>query len=242
MKKINWGKAACAVFAGVLGLQVMGCGSSSGTENTTVTKEFVYVPEYQELDAQNGVDEVLVAGDTIYYRTGFYDETEQRYKESLAKMKIGEDTSETLPLNFEENSTIQKMQLDAEGNIYAVVSTYVYGGNKEEENLSEEESGMEGEEDSTTEDEAGTEGEEGGTTEDEAGTEEEEAVENGGSETEEGQPAEGEAAVEGQDGEEEKPQTSDEELSYEIVEESGGGGAHSYYMVDRKSTRLNSSH
>mgnify|MGYP006922493687 FL=1 len=47
MKKINWGKAACAVFAGVLGLQVMGCGSSSGTENTTVTKEFVYVPEYQ---------------------------------------------------------------------------------------------------------------------------------------------------------------------------------------------------
>lgn len=231
MKRINWGKAACAVFAGVLGLQVMGCGSGSGTENTTVTKEFVYVPEYQELDAQNGVDEVLVAGDTIYYRTGFYDETEQRYKESLAKMKIGEDTSETLPLNFEENSTIQKMQLDAEGNIYAVVSTYVYGGNKEEENLSEEESGMEGEEDSTTEDEAGTEGEEGGTTEDEAGTEEEEAVENGGSETEEGQPAEGEAAVEGQDGEEEKPQTSDEELSYEIVEESGGGGAHSYYMV-----------
>ncbi len=231
MKRINWGKAACAVFAGVLGLQVMGCGSSSGTENTTVTKEFVYVPEYQELDAQNGVDEVLVAGDTIYYRTGFYDETEQRYKESLAKMKIGEDTSETLPLNFGENSNIQKMQLDAEGNIYAVVSTYVYGGNKEEENLSEEESGMEGEEDSTKEDEAGTEGEEGSTKEDEAGAEEEEAVENGGSETEEGQPAEGEAAVEGQDAEEEKPQASDEELSYEIVEESGSGGAHSYYTV-----------
>ncbi|HBA68720.1 MAG TPA: hypothetical protein DCZ40_05095, partial [Lachnospiraceae bacterium] len=125
MKKINWKKAIFSILLGMFGLQAAGCGGSDAG-NTTADKEFVYVPEYQKLKAENGADQVFVDGDMIYYRTGSYDEEKQEYTEYLAMLKIGGDTPEMIPLDFGANSSIQQVGTDGEGNFYAIVSTYTY--------------------------------------------------------------------------------------------------------------------
>ena len=226
MKKINWKKAVGVAFAGFLGLQVMGCGGSE-TENTTTAREFVYVPEFQKLKAENGVDEGLTAGDMLYYRTGSFDETTQMYMEYLAKLKIGEDTPELMPLDFGENSSIQRIQLDEEGNIYALVSTYVYDEDGEEAVSAGEEADMEDGEAAPAGEEMGAEGEEEMPAGEEAGTEGEETGAGTESET-----AESEETVEGQPAGEEET-GSGEELSYEVVEENGRG--RTYFAAGRGS-------
>ncbi len=213
MKKINWKKAVCVALLFVLGLQAAGCGGSA-TESTTAAKEFVYVPEYQKLKTEDGVDEVFVAGDMLYYKAGSYDESSQRYKEYLAKLKIGEDTPETMPLDFGEDSSIQRIKVDAEGNVFVLVSTYLYGEDGEAASAEETEPES-GEADEESDAESG----QAAKGEDEQG----------------GQAAEGEDGQDGQDPEGETAKEEDheteasEELSYEVVEESGGG-AHSYFV------------
>lgn len=204
--------AACLV---VLGVQAAGCGGSEAG-NTTAKKEFVYVPEYQKLNAQDGVDQVFINGDTIYYRTGSYNEEEQKYEEYLAMLKIGSDTPEMVPLDFGENSSLQRIGEDKDGNFLAILSTYVY----DEGETGEGESG-------------GADMEETGEAqENEEGTEAEEEVTEGEEEMETD-----EAAAEGgePEGSGEEPQaggagtSGKEELSYEIVNE-GGGSSHAYFV------------
>ena len=125
MKKMNWRKIVCTVLMGAFVLQAAGCGGS-GAENTTSKKEYVYVPEYQKLNIGDGVDQVFVKGDMLYGKTGAYDEETESYKEYLVKLKIGEDTPEMIPLDFGENSSLQRIGMDGEGNLYAILSTFVY--------------------------------------------------------------------------------------------------------------------
>lgn len=214
--KSNWKKAILAVLLAAMGIQAAGCGGSKA-ENTTAKKEFVYVPEYRNLNAQEGVDQVFINGDTVYYKSGSYNEAAQRYEEYLAVWKDGEEEPQKVPLDFGENSSIQRISMDKEGNFLAVLSTYVY-----------EEDGNGG---------AETEAEEAG---EEAETDE--AAEDGGEAAEAGEmPADGEAEAGETTETGEMPETgeetgdteapgkagdSKEELSYEIVNE--GGGSHAY--------------
>ena len=97
--KSNWKKVILAVLLAAMGIQAAGCGGSK-TDNTTAQKEFVYVPEYRSLDAQDGVDQVFINEDTIYYRSGSYNEAAQSYEEYLVMLKVGEDESQKIPLDF----------------------------------------------------------------------------------------------------------------------------------------------
>lgn len=127
-------KSDSGSFAGGYGNTAMGCGGSK-TENTTVTKEFVYVPEYQSLDAPDGADQVFINGDTIYYRSGSYNEEAQKYEEYLSMQKIGGDFTQKVPLDFGENSNIHQINMDKDGSFLAILSTYVYdeSGNGEDD-------------------------------------------------------------------------------------------------------------
>lgn len=218
--KINWKKAIAAVLLAAMGIQAMGCGGSK-TENTTVTKEFVYVPEYQSLDAPDGADQVFINGDTIYYRSGSYNEEAQKYEEYLSMQKIGGDSTQKVPLDFGENSNIQQINMDKDGSFLAILSTYVYdeSGNGEDDTEEIGETTEAGEaEDEMPEDADATEADETAEVgEEEAETEEMPAEE----ETETGEAGEdGEKA--GETGTTEGGGHSGEELSYEIINDGAG--------------------
>ena len=123
--KSNWKKVILTVLLAAMGIQAAGCGGSK-TDNTTAQKEFVYVPEYRSLDAQDGVDQVFINEDTIYYRSGSYNEAAQSYEEYLVMLKVGEDESQKIPLDFGEDSSIQQIAMDRDGSFLAVLSRYVY--------------------------------------------------------------------------------------------------------------------
>lgn len=201
MKYLNWKKAAFFILLGAFLLQVIGCGNSKA-ENTTADKEFVYVAEYQKLKAEDGIDDVFVEGDTIYYVTGSWKEEVQRYMEYLAILKIGEETPEMIPLDFGEESDVQRVMPDKEGNFLAILATNVY----EDEENDGEDTKDQSEEDIAEGGEA-QDGEDAGAENDDSSVEEDD--------TEKG--SEEAAAAEG-----------GEELSYEVVDEGSGssGRAH----------------
>lgn len=206
-----------AVFMAVMGIQAIGCGGSEA-ENTTAQKEFVYVPEYQSLDAQDGVDQVFINGDTIYYKSGSYNEATQSYEQYLAVLKAGENTSEKVLLDFGEDSSIQRINMDKDGNFIAVISTYVY--DEGETGEIEEDGGTEDGEEAPEDGEAGEEPAEPAEMPVEGETES--GADEAG-ETEE-MPETDEAAEGGEEPEAlEEGKNSKEELSYEIVNESIGG-------------------
>ncbi len=249
MKIGNWKKAVCTVLLGAFVLQSVGCGGS-GTENTTSKKEYVYVPEYQKLKIGDGIDQVFVKGDTLYGKTGTYDEEAQSYKEYLAMLKIGEDTPEMIPLEFGENSSIQRIGMDAEGNFYAILNTYVYedgAGTAESEDADGEEAAEEGAGEAADGSEmaegdgeaaegegAGEDGTEAAGGEDAAGESAgEDVMEGEDGESAEGDGEGGEAVSEGSETEAVGAEAvgtaggsrpGREDLSYEVVEEGGGAG------------------
>ena len=230
MKKMNWRKIVCTVLMGAFVLQAAGCGGS-GAENTTSKKEYVYVPEYQKLNIGDGVDQVFVKGDMLYGKTGAYDEETESYKEYLVKLKIGEDTPEMIPLDFGENSSLQRIGMDGEGNLYAILSTFVYedaAGEADAEtadgDAAEGEAGAEAADGEEKEVEAGAETADGEDTEGEADTETADSGE-----------ADGETGAEAATGIEAGKDTGDDSTkkSYEVVEE---GGSRSYAVTSTRSS------
>ena len=229
--KSNWKKVILTVLLAAMGIQAAGCGGSK-TDNTTAQKEFVYVPEYRSLDAQDGVDQVFINEDTIYYRSGSYNEAAQSYEEYLVMLKVGEDESQKIPLDFGEDSSIQQIAMDRDGSFLAVLSRYVYDEGKTGEagEAAEEEEDaevLEGTE--VSEDVEVSEGAE--VPEDGEASEDAEVPEDGEASEDAEVPEDGEASEDAKVPEDaetsEKKENSKEELSYEIVNE-GGEGSHVY--------------
>lgn len=234
MKKGNWRKAICAVLLGIFALQSVGCGGS-GAENTTSKKEFVYVPEYQKLKIGDGIDQVFVRGDMLYGKTGSYDEETQSYQEYLAMFKIGEDTPEKIPLDFGENSNIQRIGMDAEGNLYAILNTYVYEDTADGEDGTGD-ADVEEVSDDNADESVGDTGDNGAVAEGD-----EEAAASGETDEEELETDEEDASIpedaidSGEEAVEDagSSKTGKEELSYEVVEDGGSGRG---YAVSSYST------
>lgn len=156
MKKISM-KAGIAAAAVLACIQLAGCGNSS--ENTTAQKEFVYVPEYQKINNKDSSpDSVNVIGDTIYYLSGEYDESTQKYSSYLYSLKVGETEVSKVLLDFGPEASISRMSADADGNLQAVLTTYVYdeeapesGGDADTEENNAEEAAVPDEDEADTE-------------------------------------------------------------------------------------------
>jgi ABC-type glycerol-3-phosphate transport system substrate-binding protein len=115
-------------------LYLAGCGGSA--ENTTAQKEFVYVPEYQEVNnGENNAESITVIGDTIYYLGTEYDDKTQKSKSYLYELKLRTEEPVKKPLNLGEDSSISRMSADAEGSLQALVIRYLY----EQEGMPKEE-------------------------------------------------------------------------------------------------------
>ena len=115
------GAAAALLAAAVL---AAGCGKQQGA--TTAQKEFVYVPEYVKLDMEDGIDQMKVVGDTIYFVSGHWDDATSTYQRYIGKLEAGERTPEKVVLDIGEESSMMASDIDAEGNLQAVVITALF--------------------------------------------------------------------------------------------------------------------
>lgn len=123
MRSGKFKKAMAFTLACAVALSMAACGSpeSSGTEE----KEFVYVPEFQEIEGENvSYYEMKYVGDSLYYESYSYDEQTQQSSESIVKYSLEDGSSSTLPLQLGENVNLGSYTVAPDGNIVAVCRDY----------------------------------------------------------------------------------------------------------------------
>ena len=84
------------------------------------------VPEYVKLDMEDGIDQMKVVGDTIYFVSGHWDDATSTYQRYIGKLEAGERTPEKVVLDIGEESSMMASDIDAEGNLQAVVITALF--------------------------------------------------------------------------------------------------------------------
>ena len=117
------GITLCAVF------QFTACKGSNAKDTLVEQKEFVYVPEYQEL---TGVEYINVSSGTskgIYYSSSTYDEESQTSKTSIYFLDAGTKEVREVPVSLQEGGEnvsfyIQQMQELSDGNLAVIQSIY----------------------------------------------------------------------------------------------------------------------
>lgn len=137
MKRWNLKKLTGAMAVLMAGVLAVGCGKQEGA--TTAQKEFVYVPEYEKLELEDGVDNVVVAEDMIYFTTGHWDDGTETYQRYLGKLKIGETTPEMVLIDMDSNSNMMSAGINEDGNFGTIVMTYLYDEEEAAKSAGEEE-------------------------------------------------------------------------------------------------------
>ncbi len=177
-------KLLAGLLAGAVALSLAGCGKGGGKESQP-RKEFYYVPEYQKLEL--GVDYIgntVAAGGSLIMYGSSWDENTGESTNGLFQVDLASGESKQLPVEIDENSSIQYMDADADGNLIMVVSRYVQigtdndstqpgedadsgadaqdgtEGTAPEEDSAGEDSPKEGEEDAQDDEESGEDGSE----------------------------------------------------------------------------------
>ncbi len=103
--------------------QLAGCGKGADgkTASQGSSKNYVYEAEYQSIEAEE-MGTPVIGGDTIFYSEGTYNEETDVYKQTIQSVKIGETNPTELPVELGENSYINSLSVDAEGNLLTVLN------------------------------------------------------------------------------------------------------------------------
>lgn len=121
----------------VITLAGCGKGDKDTQEEEGPKKEFVYVPEYQQIDfgidSENmNVNRTAALGDDLFMMVSAWDE-ENGSSYGLYKYNMLEGTNEKLPMEVGENDWPGQMCIAPDGNIIVVVSTTTYDLDENEE-------------------------------------------------------------------------------------------------------------
>lgn len=108
------------------------CGKKEANTSAKDQKEFVYVPEYQELKEESDLSNMVISNNTIYYTTWTYDEATQMSSSAVKAMEIGQTEGKVLPIQLTEDENVSMMNADKDGNLFAVISSYTQGENPED--------------------------------------------------------------------------------------------------------------
>lgn len=116
-----------------------GCrkGDKDAQEEETTQKEFVYVPEYQQIDfgissEHMNINRIAVSGDDLFMMVSSWDE-ENGSSYGLYKYNMLEGSMDKLPLEVGENDWPGQMCITLDGNIAVVVSSSTYELDENEE-------------------------------------------------------------------------------------------------------------
>jgi len=119
MKK---GKGVCAlVVATALMMALTACGNHQA-QTSAELKEYVYVPEYIELDNSQNLNmyNMQVVGNSMYYTSYSYDEVALTASEKICKHSLETGEVSTLPVAFGENRSLNGFCLDEAENVYTI--------------------------------------------------------------------------------------------------------------------------
>ena len=122
-KNLRGRKATAIALASVMAMSLAACGRQDGSNQVgqTEQKEYVYVPEYLELDdnTNSSYSNMTVQGDKLYYTNYQWDEASGESKVVLGAYSLTDGSREDLPITINaDGGGIYSMQADAEGNIY----------------------------------------------------------------------------------------------------------------------------
>ncbi len=125
-KKSICKKLLCLLLSvGCIG-SLAGCGGKEdGTSKTGKEekgKDFVYTAEYQSVDVGD-IGTMIIKNGTVYYVEGNYNEETDTFKQEVKSLKIGETQATVLPIEVEQNSYINCLYIDEEGNFLTVLNT-----------------------------------------------------------------------------------------------------------------------
>lgn len=126
-----------AALVSAMALSATACGGSQGeggsgnqggnSGNGAEAKEFVYVPEFQNIEGENvSYYDVKYANDSLYYESYSYDEAAGTSSESIVKYSLSDGSFTTIPLQLGENVSISEYMAASDGSI--VVVCYDYSG------------------------------------------------------------------------------------------------------------------
>lgn len=116
------------LLAVILLVSLAGCGKDKEDKgNGEPKKEFVYVPEYKDLDLSvNYINSALASGDDLYMFGEVWNEQTGEGKTVMYQYHLLDGTYEELTVNLEPNAYMQGITFDNEGNLLAIVNRTVY--------------------------------------------------------------------------------------------------------------------
>lgn len=126
-KNVTLKRILSSLLAGTMLFSLTACGQGGTEQSSEPAKEYVYVPEYIELNGEEGqyYSNIQVVGNNLVYSYYEYDEETQTGGEHICKVDIeagGEPQEVSLSLG--EGQSTSQFIMDANGNIYASVYEY----------------------------------------------------------------------------------------------------------------------
>lgn len=132
----NWKRISTFILSAVMAFSLAACGGRE-TEGAVVHKEYIYVPEYIEMENAEDANlyNMQVAGNSIYFSKHIFDEVAMTSTMKLCEYSLETKELKELPIVFEEGRDLQSYYVDGQGNLYAVA--YQWQANEDMSEYSE---------------------------------------------------------------------------------------------------------
>lgn len=124
-------RVLAASLAAVMVFSLAACGNTEGGDDDRKLPEWVYVPEYRELEEEGSYYSAKQVGDALYYQFGSFDEEKGTYVAGLRKYSLADGSAETL-LEMGDAS-INQFEVAGDGSIYAMSSEWLPSDTNPEE-------------------------------------------------------------------------------------------------------------
>ena len=119
MKGKRFKKIFTCAAALIMALSVTACGGNGGKNGA----DFVYVPEFMEIEDDNISYNVQYADNCLYYESYSWDEQEG-YKSSIVKYSLLDGSTATVPLEFDGSVNMNAFKVGQDGSVYAYMEDY----------------------------------------------------------------------------------------------------------------------
>lgn len=134
MKSKSLKRVISFALASAVALAMTACGGAETGENGSQdnhsaggleTKEFVYVPEFIELEDENiSYYDMQYAGDSLYFESYSWDETTGESSQSIVRYSLTDGSTSKVSIALGEAQSINRFAVAADGSIYTVLYDY----------------------------------------------------------------------------------------------------------------------